>query len=215
MSLNREFVRAFRPLLDGSTRSYATVLMAGLIKTYGIDVLGFEAETIAMDVKADFDVDMPASVADQIGAAQAILASDAVYESVATFDSVVNALNREDPQTTDEIPSVFEVAWAVQELAILDPEPVGRDPENPFDATIAAYCGVVLQDEGFKSKPKQLFFAKLKKRRSEFVEDPDLYAAAHTSQDASAHEIEATCEEEMNRLAEQLASIGLQATDDQ
>lgn len=205
---SRGFRQAFSPFLRGDVRTYGTVLLTGLVKAYGMEALHWESETLELHLKEDFEVHLPKRESDQLQAAKSVLHSDLVYHNVPAFDSVVNALAGEDPQSTDDIPSVLELAWAMREIYLLDPQPVGRD-KQPFDADIIAYCQVVMKDEGMKVPPQALAFIPNEGLGQAAGANTLDMEAGFASQKARADEVDQVIEAETGRLFEQLQALGL------
>ena len=176
--LTREFKAKAVPYFSGKTEAFATTLVSALVMMYGIEALTWDPLTIQLELKDDLELEMPRKVYDKMMALVIALTTDSVYKDVAFFDETVNALTGKGVGVDRSIPSVDEVAWAVTELSMNDPEPVGRDPEKRYGSDIARYVRVVLDDEGMTRAPKVLAFAKSKPVKKEGMEDPAMYASA-------------------------------------
>lgn len=205
---SRGFIQAARPYFSGEQPSYAVVLVGLLLRAYGVEALEWDGGTIEAEIARDFDAHMPRPVYDQLMAGLTALGTDQVYWDVVVFDQVVNGLNRASVQHAQEVPGADEVAWAVTELGVLDPEPVGRDPEQPYGGQVTAYIQVCIQDEGLSVVPGVLGWVKLPKHASDFGDDPDMWAGAQQSAQARADEINQEVQARLNDLAGQMASLG-------
>ncbi len=210
---NEHFVRAARPFLAGERETYATVLLAILLKSYGAEVLDWDPLTVESQVADDFGTHMPQIVYDQLMALMTAMNTDVVYRSVEVFDQTVNAFCRVGRDADQDIPASEEVAWTVFELTANDPDPYnqGPDGEMPFGPDIALYCGVVLADDGIKRPPKTLAFASLPSwAPKELSNDPVAFAGAFQSQQASAEDIDRIVEKNFRQLVSHLQEIGVE-----
>lgn len=204
-----EFKKVFTSMLSGERPTYASVLLAGLIRMYGPGVIEFDPSTIEMDVKDDFGVHMPRVVYDQVMALISAISTDKVYREVEVFDQFVNAINRASLQHDQDPPTTEELAWAITELAISDPEPVGL-PDQPFNKQIAAYCRVCMQDDGVMSPPAVLQFAMPTRVSDEWADDPEMFASVYQSHEASAKEIDQYCKSKVSSLLDDLEDLGIE-----
>jgi len=160
-------------------------------------------------LKEDFGVELPRKVFDKMMALITAMSTDRVYRDIAFFDETVNALNGTGVGVDRGIPTVTEVAWAVTELAMNDPEPVGRDKENPYTKHIGKYARVVLDDEGMDRAPKALYFAPSRPVKKEGHDDAQYYAGAWGSAQARADEVDQWIEKTAIELLQQLMSLGI------
>ena len=156
-----DFRRKFSPLLRGEGIAFATSLVAGLLKCYGTEALDWDPLTIQMELQSDFDVEINSKTFDKISALVNAITTETVYEDVAVFDETISALAGFGLNTQRDIPSVIDTAWAVAEIRLCDPVPVGRNPNNPWSSNIRKYVRVVLNDEGLTIPPEILGFAPL------------------------------------------------------
>lgn len=207
--VSREFKEAAAPYFSGEKPAFATTLLAALIRLNGAEVLEWDPLTIELEVKEDLGVEMPRKVYDKLLALISALSTDSTYKDVALFDETVNALAGKGVGVERDVPPVDEVAWAVTELRLNDPEPVSRSPEQPFAREIQRYARVVLDDEGMKIAPKALDFAANRPVKQEGADNPDFYAAAWGSAQARADEVDQWIEGMVIQLIHQLMSIGI------
>lgn len=206
MAIALDFKRTVIPWFSGERPTFATVLTSSLLKVYGPEALNWDAQTIQLQVKEDFNVEMPRRVFDQLMGQIAAITSTAVYNDVIAFDSYASAVNRLSIRFDHDTPDPGDIAWAVAELAQVDPEPVGV---KGWSADIQAYIRVVLDDAGVTIPPKALGFVKPKPPTSGFSDSPDLYAAAWAGQEAQAAEIDQHVNELTLLMLADLAKLGI------
>jgi len=204
-----QFRKVAVPFFSGEKETFATVLVAALIKLYGLQVLDWDGATIQMQLKDDLEVDPPRQVYDQFMALINALHTDMIYRDVPLFDETISALNRQGVGTQQDIPSVDEVAWAVYEIRMNDPDPVSRDPKNPWSRDIRKYVRLVLDDEGLQLAPEVLSFAGSKHIAPESVDDPAYYAGTWNSQQARADEVDQIVNEKAQTLIQHLITLGV------
>lgn len=214
-TLTRDFREKATAYFSGKQEAFATTLLVALIKMYGLEVLDWDPLTIQLEVKDDLGLEMPRKVFDRVMALISALKTDAVYKDVPLFDETVNALAGDGVGVERGVPSVEDVAWAVAELEMADPEPITRDSNNPFSRSVAKYVRVVLDDEGMYRAPKILSFAASRPIRKEGMDDKGYYAAAWGNADAKADEIDTWVEDRVVTLLNQLMELGVVFTPEQ
>jgi hypothetical protein len=206
MAIALDFKRTVIPWFSGERPTFATVLTSSLLKIYGSEALNWDAQTIQLQVKEDFNVDMPRRVFDQLMGQIAAITSTAVYNDVIAFDAYASAVNRLSIRFDHDTPDPGDIAWAVAELAQVDPEPVGVKGWSP---DIIAYIRVVLDDAGLPIPPKVLKFVPPRPPQSNFSDSPDLYAASWASQEALATEVDQHVDELTLLMLADLAKLGI------
>lgn len=209
--LNREFKERARPLFAGEEPAYATTLLAALFMIYGLDVLEWDGLTIELEVKDDLGVEMPRRVYDKLMALIMALTTDTVYKDIPVFDEFVRSLNNHGAGSEQEVPPAVEVAWAVTELEMNDPEPVSREERDQrFSDNIRKYTRVVLDDAGLPIAPNALSFAADRAVGAEGQDDNQHYAGAWGSAQAAAEEIDVDVERQAIELVHQLMKLGVE-----
>jgi len=126
-----------------NSESSATLIHAILRAKYGDDIYDWDPLTIYLEVKADFDVDMPDAVINKWSAMQILMTSDAFFKRVDAFVPICNTFNGGepffaafDPATTEEI------AWTLAE--------VGLNREYmPFSYAIKKYIKIAVAQDGY------------------------------------------------------------------
>lgn len=213
--VQRQFKSDYRKFISGESPTFATVLLGGAIKLYGVECLNWDGVTLELELKRDFELDIPRVVYDQMQGLITALTTDTVYNDVPTFDQVVNALTRAGVADEQDAPTVEEVAWAVTEIMLNDPEPVGYEKKKiPFNEDIRKYCKVILDQEGIIVPPTSLKWVSSGKPTSEFTEDPALYEAAWANQAASGEAVDRFVQSCINKLVEDLQILGLRVPSD-
>lgn len=205
------FKRRAVPFLNGDTPTFGTVLVSILLKSYGTDALNWDGATLQMQIKDDFGVEMPRRVYDQMLAMLTTLTTDLVYTDVEIFDEVCNALCRKGLGSYRKVPPALDVAWAVTEIEMADPEPIGRNPKDRWDDSIKRYVRVVLNDEGISFAPKTLDFVKSLAPNTHETQDPAIFASSWLSKQEASDEIDAQVEELTQKMLKQMREAGLWA----
>jgi hypothetical protein len=205
------FKRRAAPFLSGEKHTFSTVLLSILMKAYGTAVLEWDGATIQMETERDFGITMPRKVYDQLLALITALTTDLVYTDVEIFDEVCNALCRKGLGSYRQVPPALDVAWAVTEIEIADPEPVSRNPKDRWDDSIKRYIRVVLNDEGISFAPKTLDFVKSLAPNTRETSDPALFASSWLSKQEASDEIDAQVEDLTKTLLLHLKEAGLGA----
>jgi hypothetical protein len=208
--LPRALKEGLTPYLSGERECFATTLLCGVVAAFGIEAMNWDGATIELEVKDDFGVEMPRRVYDKLMALIAAVTTDSVYKDVAIFDETVSALAGDGVGVQKGVPSVDDVAWAVTEIGLVDPDPVTRDPASPWSRNIQKYVRVVLDDEGFTIAPKALEFAGSKIVKNEGFSDPQYYAGAWGSAQERANEVDIWLDSKIVELIQQLGNIGIQ-----
>lgn len=198
-----------KQFFSGEREAFATTLLSILVKAYGIGCLNWDGITIQMQVKDDFDTDISRKVYDQLMGLISVLTTDSVYKDVEVFDEIVSALVGHGIGVEQNIPSVDDVAWVVAEIGLNDPDPVTRNPEDPWKSDIKKYIRVVLDNEGMKTAPKILNFVPSVHMEKEGMDDPSYYAGIWKSQQARADEVDTWVSGQLSKLVDQLGEIGI------
>lgn len=199
---------------SGDEPAFATTLVYILVKAYGFECLNWDGVTIQMQVKDDFGVEMPRRIYDKLMGLITALTTDVVYKDVAVFDEIISALTGKGIGVEQDAPAVEDVAWTVAEIQLNDPDPVSRNPQDPWKKDIKRYVRVVLDNEGFSIPPKILEFAPAKPIQKEGMDDNAYYAGAWGSQQEKADEVDLWVNERIGMLIDQLAVLGFPATID-
>lgn len=199
--------QAVRLLADPET--YTTALVTIVLDRYGTEALEWSPETLFMELKDDFGVDLPQENKDQLLVGISLLTSDDFYRRLPRFVQMCNTLSGSPLDEKFDFANAVECAWGVTEAFLLSPP----DEETEFDPEILHYLGVVLDEAGILKPPGPLGIA----LRGNFTglsplealpeTDPDMFAAAYKSKLAASEEIEQQLIAGIARLLDQLSAL--------
>ena len=209
MTVARDEKQNIRRFLSGEEETFATVLLSGLLRMYGPELLNWDGITIQMQVKDDLNIDMPRRIYDQLMGLLSVLNTDAVYKEANVFDLAVSALNRQGLVFDNSSPAAKDVAWAVAEISLNDPNPVTRDPKLPWGKQVQRYVRAILDDEGLTIPPQILSFADSRTPTLAAGDEPQDYAETWGVAQSRADEVDQVVENRFRILLQQLESIGV------
>lgn len=203
---------AKQTLLDRNT--FTTTLIVLLVDAYGTECFDWAPETIRLELRNDFGVEIPPYILDRIMAGISILTTNSFYISLPDFIELCNILSG-NPNTFGEFDpaDVSELAWGITETLLLSPPP--EDDENPFSAEIVGYIQHMLKEEGIINPPDILKLGtnkteELAKRiQYDFSDDPDLFASIWQFEAAKTDEINALIRDRLVALFSQLKALQL------
>lgn len=213
--ITREEKRQLQRFLSGEEETFSTVLLSGLIRLYGPEVINWEGDTIQLQVKEDLELEMPRRIYDQLMGLLSVLNTDAIYKDANVFDVAVASLNRQGLVFDNRSPTVKDIAWTVAEIGLNDPEPVTRDPRQPWGRQIQKYIQAVMEDEGMKIAPAILAFVPIITPNHNTNESPAEYAGTWGIDQAEADEIDQEIEDRFRVLLQHLQSLGITVTGDE
>lgn len=126
-----------------SPETMATVVHAIIRDKYGDEAYWWDPLTVAMELKADFEVDACPEFMDRWGAMQVVMTGDSFFNRIDSFFAVCNAFSTGEPffGAFDPV-TIEEAAWAVAEVGM------NRDM-LPFSPTIKKYCEIILGKNGY------------------------------------------------------------------
>lgn len=203
--------------------TFATTLLTILLDTYPEQtedghplVLQWSPYAIELQLQDDFGVDVPKVNLDKIMAAIAVVTSDGFYKSLPQFISLCNVLGNDDVEPDVFDPAdAMEIAWGITEAVLLNP-PDESDPE-PFTDEIRGYIGAILESQGFLRPPDVLRLGLMKPIELnpdyDFSDDPAMFEAMWSGQDAKTEEVNQAIKEQLQALVSQLRSLKLQHGD--
>lgn len=206
--------RVAATFLSGETPTFGTVLVAIVLKAYGAAALNWDPLTLRVQLREDFGTEIARSPYGKLMALINAMTTDTVYRSVPVFDTTVHALAGEPNDGMEELPGVDDVAWAVAEITMADPE-APRAPRGvvPWSTDIQGYVGLALDHEGIQGEPKVLFWARRSGSgapvASDLATDPDFYNAAMGTAAAKATEVDGVIDERITVLVDHLSQIGV------
>lgn len=176
----------------------STALVVLVTDRFGPDVLGWDPETVQLELKELGNV--PAASFNKLMAGITIITTDGFYSNLPIFITLCNALYDGTVQTRVFDPAdMTEMATAVAEAYILWPPDGGE--EMPFNEEIVGYMGAVADQEGLLGPPdilSKLIPGVWDQVSTMFTDDPTMFAAVHSLQKDRLDEIN---QEVKNRLA--------------
>ena len=199
-----------------SPQTFASVLLTVFLDRFEMDGLGWDPNTITLEIEEEFDVDLPQCVLDKLMAAISILTSDTFYRSLPDFIMFCNVLSGDTyrPDMFDPADSA-EVAWGITEGLLISPPE--EEQNGPFSDEIRAYVGAVLDQEGIINAPDVLQIALRKANVSDaanqFSDDPAMFNAVYDVEAGKSAEINSIITEKVKMLLGQLRAIKLQNGD--
>jgi len=141
-----------------SRDTFATVLLASLVKQEGVEALNWEPETVRLCIarmikQEPNDVNM-----DKLFALAAALTTNMFYTSVETFHATANALSGSGADFDQFDPvEPEEIAWAVMEVLSNDPpNQTDEDIGARFSLDVRGYIGAILGYNGISRPPRIL-----------------------------------------------------------
>ena len=196
-----------RLLMEEST--YATVLLLILLDTYGPEALQWAPETISLELKDDYAVNITKQTLDKIMAAIAIVTTNYFYKDVLKFIELANILSGDDAEPDEFDPATAgEVLWGLSESFLLWPPEKDDNPEDTqFSPEVTEYMVQVLQDEGYMSAPDLLALSGHDTSnfvRDTWSDDPEMYQAIYEMQQQKVEDLKASLQDNFKELFVQL-----------
>lgn len=170
---------------------------------------------IALEVRDDFQVELPQANLDRLMAGIRLATSDGFYKDPGEFVMLCNILSGDlfDPTTWDPA-DALECAWGITEAVLLGPP--DDDDEEPFAPEVLAYIGRALDDEGILDPPDVLRIAVRgggptgrARVKAEYADDPVTLAAIHEREVQKTREINQRIKEGLTGLIGQLEALEL------
>ena len=194
-------------LMEEST--YATVLLLILLDTYGPEALQWAPETISLELKDDYAVNITKQTLDKIMAAIAIVTTNYFYKDVLKFIELANILSGDDAEPNEFDPATAgEVLWGLSESFLLWPPEKDDNPEDTqFSPEVTEYMVQVLQDEGYMSAPDLLALSGHDTSnfvRDTWSDDPEMYQAIYEMQQQKVEDLKASLQDNFKELFVQL-----------
>ena len=195
-----------------SPQTFASILLTVFLDRFEMEGLGWDPNTITLELEEEFDVDLPQCVLDKLMAAISIMTSDTFYRSLPDFIMFCNVLSGDTyrPDMFDPADSA-EVAWGITEGLLISPPDDAQD--GPFSEEIRAYIGAVLDQEGIINAPDVLQIALRKANVSDaanqFSDDPAMFNAVYDVEAGKSAEINSIITEKVKMLLGQLRAIQL------
>ena len=197
--------------------TYATTLLVMLLDQYGMEALGWTADTIRLEFLADFTVVIHPTCLDKLMSAIMILSTDEFYQNLPRFIQLCNALSADvgfDPFVFDPADSL-EMAWAITEAYLIAPP----DSDDAFSEEIRHYIGWQLREEGILDPPDVLQLAIQDQPKFDPLaiqsRDPEAYATIYEMQQARSDELKGVIRRQLQELFAELQALPLHQGDTQ
>jgi len=198
--------------------TFGTALLALAIDEYGTELLDFEPETIRLQVKNDFSIDIPQVNMDKLMAMITCMTTNLFYTSVEACTQITNALNGQtaDFQVWDP-PTAAESAWAITEVTLNNPPKSKVNFANQFSPDVRRYFGVICEQEGILNPPDVLRIAELDERMQNsdetFADDPSMYEGFYQLGQSKSEDVTDYVKGRLKILMSQLNDLPLQNRD--
>lgn len=176
-----------------------------------MDWLEWSPETLRLEIKDDFNVEVTDDGIDKIMAVIAVLTTDSFYRDLPRFIELCNVFADAEfnPMVFDPA-DAWEIAWAITEVSLLDPP---EDPEHAFSDEIRRYIGKMVQEAGFVNPPDVLRLAIIDEHNpdpvADFSDDPTMYSAFWKNQSSRSDEVRSMLRQQLTELLEQLSDLPL------
>lgn len=208
-------------ILTGQTPSYGSVLLGLAVREFGVECIEWDPETLALEFKDSFGVELNSVVKNQLNAMMTMLATDMWEQDPVVFNFVANALgDGASSMARLEVANPCEIAWALVEYSIVDrPEkfdPPEEQVENKLSPEVTAFIGNVLKNNAVR--PNGLFsFLKNKYDidYSGWADDPIVAQVMYKESEKSYSDVEEYVRHNLKQLTEQLSQLQLQVPGEQ
>jgi len=195
--------------------TFATVLLAILLDSYGTEMFDWEPETLRMEVSDDFNATLPRVNSDKVWGLIVAMTTNQFYLSVEIYRTTCEALMGKDPDFAMFSPSdPEELAWGVTEVILNDP-PDPKLGNGEFSNEVSRYTGLILSQNGILVPPEPLIFAAYDSENpvlameTIFSEDPVMFDAAYSNQQRLKSTLDSFIKERVTQLQMQLKSVPL------
>lgn len=136
--------------------SMATVLYSICIRHFGEQVHDWEPETVWMELRDEFGVEIPPINHDRLMALLTAISTNQFYQNWAGFSLISHAITGDENPMDDSDPLLpAQMAWAVTEVKLND------EARHEFSHDVSAAVGQLLWDDGFVHPPHALKFARM------------------------------------------------------
>lgn len=207
-----------------SEDTFATILFALVIDTYGPEVLGrqedgswedpWHPQTISMELERDYSLTLPKVTLDKIMSAITLVTTNFFYKDVRKFIDICNILSGDDfsPDTFDPA-TAAEVMWGVSEALLISPPDDDNDADTEFSPEIQGYIAAVLKEEGIAKAPDVLRLGAESDAsehiQANFGDDPEMFSMIWKTQAAKSDDLKQMVIENLQAMALQLRVLPL------
>ena len=192
--------------------TYATSLMALLLSEFTEDILYFEPESIWLDVRDVYGVEIPQVNKDKVQAMINLLTSNQLYVDPIVFNACCQAFNDQEVTFNSFEPvGVEEAAWGVIEIALNDKD---GTPEDKFSEEVKRFIGAIVDFRGLLTPPPVLAsLAKSDEDPSEgmnqYADDPAMFSGMWELANSNTKDVTGYTEDRLRGLMQELQSLPL------
>lgn len=201
--------------------TFGTVLLALFIDEYSTEALDWDPETIRLQIKSDYGVELPRVNMDKLMAMITIMTTNLFQTSVEAFTQIANALNGSTADFSNwDPPTAEECAWAITEHTLNQPPKSKATFADEYSVDVRRYIGVILEQEGILNPPDVLRIAELdetsqKNADETFADDPEMYNGFYQLGQSKAEDITNYVRGRIRLMMKQLNEVPLQNRDHQ
>jgi len=193
--------------------TFATTLLAILLDTFGLEAVEWSPQTVVMEIRDEFGVNLPNVLLDRLMVAVELLTSNSFYKSLPDFIEFCNILSGNHSTLGQFAPAdVADVGWGLTEAMLIMPP--DEDDKQPFTPEIIGYIEETLKDEGILDPPDILKLGAgsselLKKVQFDFSDDPEMFSSIWEFEKAKTDDINELIRERLLAMLMQIKSLPL------
>ena len=183
----------------------------------GPKCLRWQPETVEMEIRQDFGVDIPDAAFDRLMTALSILTTNSFFRSPSDFARacVVLSGHRVNPNTMI-LPDCADIAWGMTEGLFISSFVNPPDRQEPFSTEIAAFVGACVEDEGMLNPPDVLRMGLRNNKIADnalysYSDDPELFSAIQGVEEGKTNDINHLVKGRMRALLLQLKELPVAA----
>lgn len=191
---------------------FATSALTMLVDDFGSEVVSWEPETLALNMKDRYGQEPNQGLSDRINAISSLYTTDMFLVDLQTFLAICNSLNFGVVSSETLIPAdVDDVLWGVTEAYMNIPDEI---KEHGFSHDIRRYVGMLLADAGITKAPSVVEWAEFPEEETDRLadamgEDP-LMNAYWDKQVGEQAELEAFTSQKSRDLINQLQALPIE-----
>ena len=193
--------------------SAATTLVAIAIDSFGTEWLEWEPETLRLECRDRFGVQLSQLAMDKLMAMTTVLTTNKFYIDVHAFNHICHALNDVRPDFHNfDLAEPDEMAWGVNEVLLVDPPE--KNWHDRFSAAVRKFIGIALAEARILNPPEILAMADIPQTpdstaEDSYADDPIIYAGFHKASQRKTVDIKSYVQSRQQVLIGQLQSLPL------
>jgi hypothetical protein len=196
-----------------SEETFATSLMAIVLSNYGTEAFEWDAEALLLQLRDDFNARLPKLNVDKLMSLMVAMTTNQFQLSWEVFSQTCSALNGDEANFSDFYPiDAEDIAWGVTEVWLNDP-PAVENGTSEFSHEVARYAGVIMANNAIWRLPDFLRWIELPEENpavaldTAFDEDPAMFSAVYTMQQANADYLKDYVTEKTKALKQELKQL--------